>query len=145
MTNLDSNDVFVLYLSVDKVCKLSGFDAGEVRTYQSNGLNIEQVTCINFEGQCSGNVDSQKMGMRQDNYHENYDYDYSFNNSTDGNDRYYYSAEEPMYYDNKEKGGEQQYYSNNYNNDDYYYYEEPREEKPKLQCTVENYAVSIEG
>jgi hypothetical protein len=33
---------------------------------------------------------------------------------------------------------------NLYYNNDYYYYEEPREEKPKLQCTVENYAGSIE-
>ena len=72
------------YLSVDKVCKSSGFDAGEVRTYQSNGLNIEQVTCINFEGQCSGNIDSQEMGMRE-NYYDNQDYDYSFDNSYDEN------------------------------------------------------------
>jgi YVTN family beta-propeller protein len=51
-----NNAVSVLYLSANKVCQASGFDAGELRTYESNGQMIQQITCVNFVGECSGNI-----------------------------------------------------------------------------------------
>jgi DNA-binding beta-propeller fold protein YncE len=34
----------------------SGFDTGDIRTFVSNQQTLEQITCINFVGQCSGNI-----------------------------------------------------------------------------------------
>ena len=56
VTNGLDDTVSVLYLSANKVCQDSGFDAGELRTYGSNGQTIEQMTCVNFVGDCSGDI-----------------------------------------------------------------------------------------
>ncbi len=56
VTNWSGASVSVLYLSANKVCQDSGFDAGELRTYDSNEQMIEQITCVNFVGDCSGNI-----------------------------------------------------------------------------------------
>jgi YVTN family beta-propeller protein len=49
--------VSVIFLNANNVCQDSGFDAGEIRTYQSNGQTIEQITCVNFVGECSGEIE----------------------------------------------------------------------------------------
>ena len=57
VTNQQSGTVSILYLSANNVCQDSGFDAGELRTYQSNGQTLEQITCVNFVGQYSGEIE----------------------------------------------------------------------------------------
>jgi hypothetical protein len=46
-----------LFSDVNTICKDSGFDAGELRTYISNEQRIKQITCVNFVGECSGEVE----------------------------------------------------------------------------------------
>jgi DNA-binding beta-propeller fold protein YncE len=57
VTNQASNTVSILLLSPANVCQDSGFDSREIRTYQSNGQTIEQITCVNFVGECSGEIE----------------------------------------------------------------------------------------
>jgi YVTN family beta-propeller protein len=57
VTARNINSVLILYLSANNVCQDSGFDAGELRTYQSNGQRLEQISCVNFVGECSGNIE----------------------------------------------------------------------------------------
>jgi len=57
VTNFGSDSVSILYLGANNVCQDSGFGNGELRTYQSNGQTLEQITCVNFIGECSGNID----------------------------------------------------------------------------------------
>jgi YVTN family beta-propeller protein len=56
--NQNSDSVSIISLPpVSKICQDSGFDTGDVRTFISNGgQTIQQTTCVNFVGECSGNI-----------------------------------------------------------------------------------------
>jgi YVTN family beta-propeller protein len=60
--NSDSNSVSIIDLlllpTVAKICQDSGFDTGDIRTFVSGQQTLEQITCVNFVGQCSGNIDN---------------------------------------------------------------------------------------
>ncbi|MGI0052203.1 MAG: hypothetical protein ACRD8K_10745, partial [Nitrososphaeraceae archaeon] len=42
--------------TVSKICQNSGFNTGDIRTFVSGQQTLEQITCVNFVGQCSGNI-----------------------------------------------------------------------------------------
>ena len=42
--------------TVAKICQDSGFDTGDIRTFVSAQQTLEQITCVNFVGECSGNI-----------------------------------------------------------------------------------------
>ena len=44
-------------VTVSKICQDSGFDTGDIRTFVSGQQTLEQITCVNFVGECSGNID----------------------------------------------------------------------------------------
>ena len=58
--------------TIEQACQNSGFDTGDMRTYQSNdGIQIEQITCINFSKQCTGDIVKASTEIQQcviDNY-----------------------------------------------------------------------------
>ena len=57
--NCNSNSVSIIDLSsatVAKICQNSGFDTGDIRTFVSGQQTLEQITCVNFVGDCSGNI-----------------------------------------------------------------------------------------
>ncbi|MGD1837385.1 MAG: YncE family protein, partial [Nitrososphaeraceae archaeon] len=43
--------------TIEKACQNSGFDTGDIRTFEFNGQTIEQITCVNFSEQCTGMID----------------------------------------------------------------------------------------
>jgi YVTN family beta-propeller protein len=43
--------------TVAKICHDSGFDTGDIRTFVSGQQTLEQITCINFVGECSGEIE----------------------------------------------------------------------------------------
>ena len=45
-------------VTVSKICQDSGFDSGDIRTFVSGQQTLEQISCVNFVGQCSGNIDN---------------------------------------------------------------------------------------
>ena len=44
--------------TVAKICQDSGFDTGDIRTFVLGQQTLEQITCVNFVGVCSGNIDN---------------------------------------------------------------------------------------
>ena len=40
--------------TVARICQDSGFDTGDIRTFVSGQQTLEQITCVNFVGECSG-------------------------------------------------------------------------------------------
>jgi YVTN family beta-propeller protein len=60
--NAGSDSVSIIDLlslpTVAKICQDSGFDTGDIRTFVSGQQTLEQITCVNFVGQCSGNIDN---------------------------------------------------------------------------------------
>ena len=44
--------------TVAKICQDSGFDTGDIRTFVSGQQTLEQITCVNFVGECSGTIDN---------------------------------------------------------------------------------------
>ena len=57
--NIDSDSVSIIsgFPTVAKICQDSGFDIGDIRTFVSGQQTLEQITCVNFVGECSGNID----------------------------------------------------------------------------------------
>jgi DNA-binding beta-propeller fold protein YncE len=59
-----SDSVSIIDLSsatVAKICQDSGFDTGDIRTFESNGQTIQQISCINFVGECSGDIEDGEI------------------------------------------------------------------------------------
>ena len=57
VTNSDDNTVSIISIpTIEQACQNSGFDTGDIRTYQSNGQTLEQITCVNFSEQCTGEI-----------------------------------------------------------------------------------------
>ena len=57
--NSISDSVSIIDLpSVAKICQDSGFDTGDIRTFVSGQQTFEQISCVNFVGECSGNIDN---------------------------------------------------------------------------------------
>jgi DNA-binding beta-propeller fold protein YncE len=57
--NSFSNSVSIIEFStINRICQNSGFDTGDIRTFVSGQQTLEQITCVNFVGQCSGNVEN---------------------------------------------------------------------------------------
>jgi hypothetical protein len=55
--NDGSNSVSIInFPTVAKICQDSGFDTGDIRTFVSGQQTSEQITCVNFVGQCTGNI-----------------------------------------------------------------------------------------
>jgi YVTN family beta-propeller protein len=58
--NAGSDSVSIVDLlslpTVAKICQDSGFDTGDIRTFVSGQQTLEQITCVNFVGECSGNI-----------------------------------------------------------------------------------------
>ena len=54
--NSDSVSIIDNFPTVSKICQDSGFDTGDIRTFVSGQQTLEQITCVNFVGQCSGNI-----------------------------------------------------------------------------------------
>ena len=52
----DSVSIIELPPTISEMCQTSGFDTGDIRTFVSNGQTIEQITCVIFVGECSGNI-----------------------------------------------------------------------------------------
>ena len=46
----------LLSATVGKICQDSGFDTGDIRTFESFGRTNQQISCVNFVGECSGNI-----------------------------------------------------------------------------------------
>jgi YVTN family beta-propeller protein len=56
--NRGSNTVSILSPPlVGKTCQNSGFDTGDIRTFPSGQQTLEQITCVNFVGECSGEIE----------------------------------------------------------------------------------------
>ena len=58
-----SNSVSIIDLlslqTVARICQDSGFDTGDIRIFESNGVNsYQQISCVNFVGECSGNINN---------------------------------------------------------------------------------------
>ncbi len=52
-----SDSVSIIKLpTVAKICQDSGFDTGDIRTFVSGQQTLEQITCVNFVGECSGEI-----------------------------------------------------------------------------------------
>jgi len=60
--NANSDSVSIIDLlslpTVANICQESGFDTGDIRTFESNVQTLQQISCVNFVGQCSGNIDN---------------------------------------------------------------------------------------
>ena len=56
--NTDSDSVSIIsnFPTVAKICQDSGFDTGDIRTFVSGQQTLEQITCVNFVGECSGEI-----------------------------------------------------------------------------------------
>ena len=55
--NFFSASVSIIDLpSVSKICQDSGFDTGDIRTFDSGTETLQQITCVNFSEQCTGNI-----------------------------------------------------------------------------------------
>ena len=53
-----SDSVSIIDLpTIAKICQDSGFDTGDIRTFVSNGQTIEQISCVNFVDECSGEIE----------------------------------------------------------------------------------------
>ncbi|MGH9980863.1 MAG: thrombospondin type 3 repeat-containing protein, partial [Nitrososphaeraceae archaeon] len=62
--NTDSDSVSIINLSsatVSKICQDSGFDTGDIRTFVSGQQILEQITCVNFVGECSGEIEDGEI------------------------------------------------------------------------------------
>ena len=56
--NTDSDSVSIInFPTVSKICQDSGFDTGDIRTFVSGQQILEQITCVNFVGECSGEIE----------------------------------------------------------------------------------------
>jgi YVTN family beta-propeller protein len=56
--NYISNTVSILSPPlVRETCQNSGFDTGDIRTFVSGQQTLEQITCVNFVGECSGQIE----------------------------------------------------------------------------------------
>ena len=56
--NQASNSVSIIDLpTVAKICQDSGFDTGDIRTFVSGQQTLEQITCVNFVGECTGDIE----------------------------------------------------------------------------------------
>ena len=42
---------------IGEICQDSGFDTGDLRTFVSGQQTLEQITCVNFVGECVGEID----------------------------------------------------------------------------------------
>ena len=57
--NVISDSVSIIDLpTVGKICKGSGFDTGDIRTFESNGQTLQQISCVNFVRECTGNINN---------------------------------------------------------------------------------------
>ena len=58
--NIFSDSVSIIsgFPTVAKICQDSGFDTGDIRTFVSGQQTLEQITCVNFVGECTGNIDN---------------------------------------------------------------------------------------
>ena len=67
VTNTSDDTVSVISIpTIEQACQNSGFDTGDKRTYQSNdGQNIEQITCVNFSEQCTGDIVKESTEIQQ--------------------------------------------------------------------------------
>ena len=64
--NDSSNSVSIVYLpSILKICQDSGFDTGDIRTFEYEQETIQQTTCVNFSEQCNGNIDENMTETQQ--------------------------------------------------------------------------------
>ena len=53
-----SDSVSIIDLpTVAKICQDSGFDTGDIRTFVSGQQTLEQITCVNFVGECTGDIE----------------------------------------------------------------------------------------
>ncbi|HEX6672434.1 MAG TPA: beta-propeller fold lactonase family protein, partial [Nitrososphaeraceae archaeon] len=62
--NFFSDSVSIIDLlsaTVGKICQDSGFDTGDIRTFVSGQQTLEQITCVNFVGECSGEIQSGEI------------------------------------------------------------------------------------
>lgn len=56
--NIESDTVSIVELpTVANICQNSGFETGDIRTFVSGQQTLEQITCVNFVGQCSGEIE----------------------------------------------------------------------------------------
>jgi len=56
--NENSNSVSIVQLRpIGEICQDSGFDTGDIRTFVSGQQTLEQITCVNFIGECSGEIE----------------------------------------------------------------------------------------
>ena len=58
--NIFSDSVSIIsgFPTVAKICQDSCFDTGDIKTFFSNQQTLEQITCVNFVGECTGNIDN---------------------------------------------------------------------------------------
>jgi len=55
--NSFSNSVSIIeFPTINRICQNSGFDTGDIRTFVSGQQTLEQIRCVNFVGECSGNI-----------------------------------------------------------------------------------------
>ena len=56
--NYVSNSVSILTPPiVGEICQDSGFDTGDIRTFVSGQQTLQQISCVNFVGECSGQIE----------------------------------------------------------------------------------------
>ena len=59
--NVISDSVSIIDLpTVGKICKGLGFDTGDIRTFESNGQTLQQISCVNFVKECTGNINNDE-------------------------------------------------------------------------------------
>jgi len=65
--NANSDSVSIIeFPTINRICQDSGFDTGDIRTFVSNEQTIQQFTCVNFVGECSGEIVEDKECTVQD-------------------------------------------------------------------------------
>ena len=55
--NSDSVSIIDDLPKLSKICQASGCGTGDIRTFESNGQPFLQITCVNFVGECSGEIE----------------------------------------------------------------------------------------
>ena len=50
---------------ISKICQDSGFDTGDIRTFESGEETLQQITCVNFSQQCTGDILEENTETQQ--------------------------------------------------------------------------------
>ena len=57
VANSDADTTSIISIpTIEQACQNSGFDIGDIRTFESGQETLQQITCVNFSEQCNGDI-----------------------------------------------------------------------------------------